>query len=100
MNYQLNFHPEALSEYLSAGIWYEYQKAGLSARFEEEIEKILQQIADNPYSFSIIKGAYRQARTSVFPFVIVYKANERAHEIYISAIYHAKRNPRGKFRKP
>jgi mRNA-degrading endonuclease RelE of RelBE toxin-antitoxin system len=99
MNYNFIFNPEALSEYQNASVWYEHQKDGLSIQFEKEIENVLSQIKTNPYTYSLIKNAYRQAKANVFPFVIGYKINERKREIYVSAIYHAKRNPREKFRK-
>ena len=37
--------------------------------------------------------------TEIFPYVIVYKINKRKKLIYISAIYHTKRNPKYKYRK-
>ncbi len=100
MIYSINFHPEALSEYRAASIWYEEQQEGLGIRFEKTIDNKIRQILQNPAAFSKNKNSYRQAITRTFPFVIVYRVNARKHEIYVSAIYHTSRNPRGKYRKP
>ena len=99
MIYTVSFHPIALEEYKQASIWYESQQEGLGLRFEKAIENKIRQIVHNPVSFIKIKGAYRKAVTQTFPFVIIYKLNSGKHEIYISAVYHTKRNPKGKFRK-
>lgn len=98
MTYTITFHPKAMEEYRDASIWYELQQNGLGIRFEEVVEDKITQIINNPSVFSIIKGPYRQAKTEIFPFVIVYKLNERKREVYVSSIFHTKRNPREKFR--
>ena len=99
MTYSVTFHPEALREYNAAGFWYEEQKEGLGIRFEKTIDNKIRQILHNPFAFSKNKNSYRQAITRTFPFVIVYKANARKKEVYISSIFHTSRNPRGKYRK-
>ena len=99
MTYTISFHPTALDEYKAASIWYEQQQDNLGIRFEKAIDNKIKQILHNPLAFAKNKRSYRQARTRTFPFVIVYKINSRRHEVYISAIYHTSRNPRGKYRK-
>jgi plasmid stabilization system protein ParE len=100
MNYHITFHPESLKEYLEASIWYEMQAEGLGARFEQSVDKRISQIANNPDAFSIVSDPYRQAGIESFPFVIVYTFRKHRQDVYISAIFHTKRNPRHKFRKP
>jgi len=68
-------------------------------KFEKVIDNKIKQLIRNPSVFSKIKGSYRQAITRTFPFTIIYKVNERLHEVYISAIYHTSRNPRGEIQK-
>ena len=97
--YSISFHPEALKEYAAASIWYEERQEYLGARFEEVIEDKIKKIIDNPLTFSESKKPYREASTNIFPFLIVYKINHRKKEIYISAIHHTKKHPRGKYRK-
>jgi hypothetical protein len=59
----------------------------------------IQQITDAPESYHYCKAPYREVATEIFPYVIVYKINKRKKMIYISAIYHTKRNPKYKYRK-
>ncbi|MFI5195863.1 MAG: type II toxin-antitoxin system RelE/ParE family toxin [Chitinophagales bacterium] len=100
MIYTISFHPIALDEYKAASIWYEKQQDGLGTKFEKAIDNKIKQILHNPLAFAKNKRSYRQASIRTFPFVIVYKINSRRHEVYVSAIYHTSRNPRGKYRKP
>lgn len=99
MSYQLIFHPEAEKEYLEAYQWYEQEKKGLGERFEKMVEQRLQQILLNPENYGISKTYYRETSTNIFPYTIVYKPNKKKKLIYIVAIYHAKRNPKYKYRK-
>jgi hypothetical protein len=36
----------------------------------------------------------REAEVDVFPYLIVYKINDRKKEIYISSVHHTKKHPR------
>ena len=99
MIYTLSFHPKALDEYKAASIWYETRTEGLGMQFEKAIDNKIKQVLLNPLAFSKNKNSYRQARTTAFPFVIVYAINDITQEVYISAIYHTSRNPRSKYRK-
>jgi len=99
MSYQLVFHPEADREYMKAYQWYENEKKGLGARFERMVGLQIQRIIDAPENYHYSKGLYREASTEIFPYVIVYKINKREKLIFVSAIYHTKRNPRYKYRK-
>jgi mRNA-degrading endonuclease RelE of RelBE toxin-antitoxin system len=99
MSYQLLFHPDADKEYRDAYQWYEQERKGLGERFEKMVEQRLQQIAAHPENYGFSKKMYREVSTNIFPYSIVYKLNKRKKVIYIAAIYHAKRNPKGKYRK-
>jgi hypothetical protein len=72
---------------------------GLGARFERMVGLDIQQIADGPENYHYSKVPYREVSTEVFPFVMVYKINKRKKLIFISPIYHTKRNPTYKYRK-
>ena len=99
MSYQLVFHPEADKEYMEAYQWYEKEQKGLGARFERMVGLHIQQISDAPENYHYSKVPYREVSTEGFPYVIVYKINKRKKLIFISAIYHTKRNPKYKYRK-
>lgn len=98
MSYAVIIHPEAEKEYLDACNWYEQETIGLGQRFKAAVFKQLEQINKNPEAYSQKKGSYRESRTEVFPYVIVYTINKDL--LYIAAIYHTSRNPVKKYRKP
>jgi hypothetical protein len=45
------FHPDARVEYLDALAWYEARSPRAAARFEEEVENIINLIGSNPTLF-------------------------------------------------
>lgn len=97
--YSTIFHPAALTEYMDASLRYEQQLPGLSLRFEAAIEDKLNKLLDNPFAHPIKKAQFRQAVVDHFPFLVVYKVDESRGIIYISAIFHMRRNPKKKYRK-
>lgn len=97
--YQLIFHPDADKEFTESVIWYEEQKENLGERFANAIEEVIQRIQARPESFGYSKRPFREATVKVFPFTIIYKVNKQKQTIYIAAIYHAKRNPKKKYRR-
>ena len=98
MTYSLTFHPAALTEYSEARIWYELRRHDLGMQFERVVENKIEEIISNPRAYSLNKGTYRQAKIQQFPFVIVFGLNEKKRVIYISAVFHTKRDPRRKYR--
>ncbi len=99
MSYQLVFHPKAEQEYLDAYSWYEDKQEGLGDRFEQMVERKLKQISEHPEHYAITKSSYREASLEVFPFRVVFMVKKKRKQIYVSAIYHTKRNPRYKYRR-
>lgn len=99
MSYRLVFHPDAEKEYLNSFIWYEQSLHGLGYKFEKEIEQRLQDIGTHPQFYSKKKGRFREVSVNVFPFVIVYTVREKTKTVFISSVFHTKRNPKLKYRK-
>jgi plasmid stabilization system protein ParE len=96
--YDFDFHPIADIDFAEAIIWYEKQQIGLGARFSQAVNDTLQRIQKQPELFHIVKSNFREAFIPVFPYSIVYRFNKIKKSILIVAIYHAKRNPKKKFR--
>lgn len=99
MAFKIVFHSKAELEYIEAFHWYENEKEGLGERFEKLIEKKLNQIQLHPENYGVNKGGFRETSVDIFPYTIVYKILKQKGLIYISAIFHAKRNPKNEFRK-
>ncbi len=97
--YQLIFHPEADKEFAESVAWYEEQKENLGERFIAVIEETIKRIESNPQLFGYSKRPFREATVKVFPFSIVYKVNKIKQIVYVASIYHAKRNPKKKYRR-
>ncbi len=100
MAYPFKIHEEAFEEYMEAYGWYEEKKIGLGERFMHNVEKKLQQISEHPEYFGTKQNShFREAKIESFPYMIVYEYLALKKIIHIAAIYHARRNPKTKFRR-
>ena len=100
MAYIIRLHPKADEEYIAAYTWYEEQQAGLGERFIKAVRERMESIANNPETFGSKDNIhFREALIEAFPYIIVYKVYKQKNEIFMSAIYHAKRHPKKKYRK-
>jgi plasmid stabilization system protein ParE len=82
----------ALQEEAEAYLYYESQSEGLGEKFLEEIERTLQQVAENPthYAFADTTKTIRDLALTTFPFVLIFEAFET--KIIIYNIHHTKKN--------
>lgn len=82
MDYLLIFHPVADKEYSEAYKWYEERLEGLGDRFLRAIEEQLARIISKPLLFSKKKGAFREAKTDTFPYIL-YLRSWRKEKLYL-----------------
>ena len=75
------------------------QATGLGERFIATVDKAIADITKGAAHNRLEGSAYRLKVVKTFPYVILYEILQESHEIYIEAIYHAKRNPESKFRR-
>jgi plasmid stabilization system protein ParE len=68
----------------------------LGDRFEEDVFSKISLIAANPLHYPSKKKA-REAVTDNFPFLIVYRINEKQKLIMIISIFHTSRHPKKKY---
>jgi len=100
MIYLLRLHPLSQEDFDEAYGWYEDQQKELGERFSNAIRGKIEQILLRPQVYgSRGNKKFREAKVEFFPYVIVYKINERKKEIYISSIHHNSKHPKKKFRK-
>jgi len=100
MNYSYRLHPIAEKEYSDAYAWYEDAQLGLGERFIETATKKIESIAVQPDVYGSKRKGYRETIISKdFPYTIVYKVNHHKKEVFISSIFHSKRNPGRKYRR-
>lgn len=95
----LTFHSLANKDFEEAYDWYEEREENLGERFSEAIKETLLRIENRPLLFRIVKQNFREASVRVFPYTIVYRYNRKLDTIFIVSIYHAKRDPKKKFRR-
>ncbi len=99
MSWRIVFHPEASKEFEEALHWYETELIGLGIRFQENINNQLNKIVLSPLLYPKKRGEHREAMVKAFPYLIVYKVLAKDKLIFVSAIFHASRNPRKKYRR-
>jgi mRNA-degrading endonuclease RelE of RelBE toxin-antitoxin system len=99
MGYAVIFHPIAEKELTDAFLWYEQRLDGLGDRFVKAVEKSISQISSTPLAYAKKHHNYREVKPQDFPYVIVYKIQEKRKIVFIAAVYHTSRNPRKKYRK-
>jgi plasmid stabilization system protein ParE len=82
---------EAQSDFDSALLWYEQQRATLGERFAEHVQGVLDLIGDRPTLYAPIAENVRRARVRTYPYLIYYRVEPE--RIVVLAIVHASRNP-------
>ncbi len=87
----IRLHPEALSEYSEAVVFYEGRAPGLGQDFFNEVQRVLRLIEENPELGSPFEGPYRRAYCRRFPFAVVYR--EGQDTVWVQAIMHLRRRP-------
>ena len=100
MTYTYWLHEKIQTDFNEAFAWYEDKQEGLGYEFLNAVEKKIADIVALPQAFGS-KGnrSYREALAERFPYIIVYKIYSRKREIFISAVHHAKKSPRKKYRR-
>jgi plasmid stabilization system protein ParE len=81
-------------ELIDACEWYEKQQKGLSKYFIKEIKSSLHFIDSNPELYSKKYNTdLHFAPLRKFPFIIVYWYDKNLETIFVTSIFHTKRNP-------
>lgn len=88
---RVEFHPEALAEFLAATEYYEQQQTGLGERFVSAVETAVASLAAAPESNRVIEDDIRRCLTKVFPYAVLYSI-EPDH-ILVVAVMHCRREP-------
>ncbi len=99
MPYTIILLEAADKEFSEAAAWYEEQSAGLGDRFIHVIQNKLALIAQFPDRYPKRKGNFREAVVKTFPYLIIYTVYKKDQIVTVSAIFHASRNPKRKYRK-
>lgn len=95
--YRTIISSKAQREIAESWNWYEDRQLGLGDRFLDEIAEHIRKIEQTPIKFPIRFKSYRETPVPVFPFLIIYRINERKRIIRIVSIFHTSRNPTRKY---
>ena len=95
MTYTIDLLFKAHQEIFEGWKWYEEQQAGLGYRFEEEVFKKIELIGSNPLHYPLKKGTH-EVNMDTFPYLIVYRINERSKLIIVVSVFHTSRHPKKK----
>jgi plasmid stabilization system protein ParE len=93
----LELHPLVVAELTEDMLWYEERSPGLGNSFLEQVNKKFQDLISHPQRYPLKKGNYREALIQVFPYIIVYEYLKEKNTVFVSYIFHAKRNPALKY---
>ena len=86
-----SFHPEAMSEFISAIVYYDNSKPGLGADFAIEIHSAIENVATFPMGWPILADGLRRCLVHRFPYGIIYSRENDS--IFILAVMHLHRDP-------
>jgi hypothetical protein len=87
---KLQFHQEALREYIKAMLWYAKRSFDAPFNFEAEVDSMVERIFANPLAFATVYKNKRKAVLKKFPFYLLI-FESRADAIIVFAIAHSKR---------
>jgi plasmid stabilization system protein ParE len=92
----VHFEPEAASELVDAGRWYEEQADGLGAEFIAAVDATIESISNWPHTGSPVEGItdgpeVRRAPVDGFPYSVAYAVTGEA--IQVMAVAHDRRRP-------
>ena len=87
---EIRFHPEAQAEYRDALAWYQARSPQAAARFEAEVEHVLESIAASPILFPTYDEENRFSMLRRFPYSLIYQA--LPGQVYIVAVAHTRRS--------
>jgi mRNA-degrading endonuclease RelE of RelBE toxin-antitoxin system len=99
MNYSIELHPKAVEELQDAYQWYEERSQGLGERFLFQLNKRLLEIEETPERYARKKKNYREVGIDVFPYIIIYEILQKEKVVFVSYIFHGKRNPNKKYKR-
>jgi plasmid stabilization system protein ParE len=87
----VEFHEEAVREFLAAIGWYFARNEVVASRFVSQVTRAVQLIADAPHRWPSYSRDTRKFFLRRFPYLVVYR--ELADVIQVLAIAHAHRRP-------
>jgi len=89
--FAVEFHPLAADEAVAAERWYRERNEKAAARFQRELDRIVELIAERPETAPPYIGNSRRFLLRRFPFFVVYRVYDG--HVQVVAVAHARRRP-------
>ena len=96
MNFSATFLFKARKELLEAWVWYEDREPGLGDKFTEQVFSIVKIIEQFPDRYPERHKRYREALVRIFPYIIIYRIQQRKKMVVSVFVFHTRRNTKKK----
>lgn len=93
MSRTLVIRPEAEDDLAEAKRWYDRRQDGLGTELVERVEDALDTIRKIPLAAAAAFEDTRRVLVRKFPYAVFYRVTDE--ELFVLAIYHTSRDPRG-----
>ena len=100
MSYVIAYQPGAIAEFEAAAFWYKERSIQAAENFETAVNKKISILRIQPTQYRKTYKEFREIRLDKYPFNIIYLVDEVKMKVIISSLYHHKRNPKKKYKKP
>ena len=92
MEIEVNFHPEAREEYLSAIAWYLTHSEPIARAYQREVQLAVDHIQSGPTRWPKFEGEVRWVRLKRFPYVVYFEPLS-TQVVQVLAVAHGSRAP-------
>jgi plasmid stabilization system protein ParE len=99
MTCRIELHNAAQKELTESFRWYEERSPGLGVRFIEAVHERLSELSNYPDRYAKRKEEFREVSTKIFPYILIYEFLPKEKVVFISYVFHAKQNPKLKYRR-
>jgi plasmid stabilization system protein ParE len=90
-HFAVEFHPLAADEAEAAERWYRERNETAAARFQRELDRVVELIAERPEAAPSYIADTRRFLLRRFPFFLVYRVY--SERVQVVAVAHARRKP-------
>ena len=99
MKCRIELHRGAQKELEEVFQWYEERSTGLGVRFIEAVSEKINEISKFPNRYAKRSAEFREVSTNIFPYILIYEFLSKEKIVFISYIFHGKKNPELKYRR-
>ena len=99
MKCRIELHKAAQKELHETFQWYEERSTGLGIRFIEAVNERLNELSKYPERHAKRMAEFREVATNIFPYIIIYEFLPTEKVVFVSYVFHTKRNPKLKYRR-